>query len=251
MAAVTICSDSGAPKSLFCFYFITLRGGCKQSWSLYQSMFCLSLLPIFPSRGWDYQPSFKLFHQFEVAFSVWVQAVCEFHSLFTWETSAWSYSLAVNNWHCQHPTCRRARFSLQPFPAFIGFRLLANVHSDLCEFWLAFLLRFHHVEIFSYDFSKNSVSKTDLCPIDWLPISNSFFRIYPRTFVENRCFFPFSPMKVESLSHVRLFATPWTVAYQAPLSMGLSRQEYWSGVPFPSPMIHTNFVNLLGPSLLV
>ena len=51
MAAVTICSDSGAPKSLFCFYFITLRGGCKQSWSLYQSMFCLSLLPIFPSRG--------------------------------------------------------------------------------------------------------------------------------------------------------------------------------------------------------
>ena len=38
-------------------------------------------------------------------------------------------------------------------------------------------------------------------------------------------------MKVKSLSHVRLFATPWTVAYQAPPSMGLSRQEYWSGVP--------------------
>ena len=37
------------------------------------------------------------------------------------------------------------------------------------------------------------------------------------------------------LSHVRLFATPWTVAYQAPLSMGFSRQEYWSGLPFPSP----------------
>ena len=42
-------------------------------------------------------------------------------------------------------------------------------------------------------------------------------------------------MKVKSLSHVRLFATPWTVPYQAPLSMGLSRQEYWSGLPFPSP----------------
>ena len=38
-----------------------------------------------------------------------------------------------------------------------------------------------------------------------------------------------------SLSHVRLFATPWTVAHQAPLSMGLSRQEYWSGLPFPPP----------------
>ena len=36
-------------------------------------------------------------------------------------------------------------------------------------------------------------------------------------------------------SYVRLFATPWTVAYQAPLSMGFSRQEYWSGLPFPSP----------------
>ena len=42
-------------------------------------------------------------------------------------------------------------------------------------------------------------------------------------------------MKVKSLSRVRLFATPWTVAYQAPLSMGFSGQEYWSGLPFPSP----------------
>ena len=41
---------------------------------------------------------------------------------------------------------------------------------------------------------------------------------------------------VESLSHVRPFATPWTVAYQAPPSMGFSRQEYWSGVPLPSPL---------------
>ena len=37
------------------------------------------------------------------------------------------------------------------------------------------------------------------------------------------------------LSHVRLFATPWTVAYQPPPSMGFSRQGYWSGLPFPSP----------------
>ena len=40
---------------------------------------------------------------------------------------------------------------------------------------------------------------------------------------------------MKSLSHVRLFATPWTVAFQAPPSMGFSRQEYCSGVPFPSP----------------
>ena len=42
-------------------------------------------------------------------------------------------------------------------------------------------------------------------------------------------------VKMKSLSRVRLFATPWTVTYQAPLSMGFSRQEYWSGVPLPAP----------------
>ena len=42
-------------------------------------------------------------------------------------------------------------------------------------------------------------------------------------------------VKVWSLSRVRLFATPWIVAYQTSLSMGFSRQEYWSGLPFPSP----------------
>ena len=40
-------------------------------------------------------------------------------------------------------------------------------------------------------------------------------------------------VKVKSLSHVQFFGTPWTVAYQAPPSMGFSRQEYWSGLPFP------------------
>jgi len=38
-----------------------------------------------------------------------------------------------------------------------------------------------------------------------------------------------------SLSRVRLLATPWTAAYQAPLPMGFSRQEYWGGLPLPSP----------------
>ena len=44
-------------------------------------------------------------------------------------------------------------------------------------------------------------------------------------------------VKVKSLGHVQLLATPWTAAYQAPPSMGFSRQEYWSGVPLPSPMM--------------
>ena len=42
-------------------------------------------------------------------------------------------------------------------------------------------------------------------------------------------------VKVKSLSRVRLLVTPWTAAQQAPLSVGFSRQEYWSGVPLPSP----------------
>ena len=41
-------------------------------------------------------------------------------------------------------------------------------------------------------------------------------------------------MLIMRFSHVQLFATPWTVAHQAPLSMKFSRQEYWSGLPFPT-----------------
>ena len=41
--------------------------------------------------------------------------------------------------------------------------------------------------------------------------------------------------KVKSLNHVQLFVTPWTVAHQAPPSMEFCRQDYWSGLPFPSP----------------
>ena len=53
-------------------------------------------------------------------------------------------------------------------------------------------------------------------------------------------------MKVKSLSHVQLFETPWTAAYQAPPPMGFSRQEYWSGVPLPFPIIYT-YWNIIQP----
>ena len=49
-------------------------------------------------------------------------------------------------------------------------------------------------------------------------------------------------VKVKSLSRVRLLATPWTAAHQAPPSMGLARQEYWSGVPLPSPSLKATLV---------
>ena len=59
----------------------------------------------------------------------------------------------------------------------------------------------------------------------------------------------------QSLGHVRLFATPWTVAHQAPLSMGFPRQEYWSGLPFilqgdiPDPGIKSGSPALQADSL--
>ena len=52
-------------------------------------------------------------------------------------------------------------------------------------------------------------------------------------------------MKVKSLSRARLLATPWTAAYQAPPSMGFSRQEYWSGVPLPSPNVAIDNTKIL------
>ena len=54
-------------------------------------------------------------------------------------------------------------------------------------------------------------------------------------------------MKAKSLSRVQLFSTPWTAAYQAPPSMGFSRQEYWSGVPLPSPQLLSTQHNSASP----
>ena len=55
------------------------------------------------------------------------------------------------------------------------------------------------------------------------------------------------------LSHVQLFTAPWTVAYQTPLSMEFSMQEYWSGLPFPTPWDHhktrIELVSLASPAL--
>ena len=56
-------------------------------------------------------------------------------------------------------------------------------------------------------------------------------------------------VKVKSLSRVRLLVTPWTAAYQAPLSIGFSRQEYWSGVPLSSLMHKQANINKLNHSI--
>ena len=67
-----------------------------------------------------------------------------------------------------------------------------------------------------------------LCPSK-LTLPHTVFPQYPREGGS------MAQDEMKSLSRVQLFVIPWTVAYQAPSSMGFSRQEYWSGLPFPSP----------------
>ena len=61
----------------------------------------------------------------------------------------------------------------------------------------------------------------------------------------------FSCVCASSLSHVPLFVTPWTIARQAPLSMWFSRQEHWSGLPFPSPGRGTRRPTKISPSISI
>ena len=85
--------------------------------------------------------------------------------------------------------------------------------------------------------AKSLQSCPTLCdPIDSSPLGSLVPGILQaRTRVGCHFLLQCVKVKVKSLSCVQLLATPWTAAYQAPLSVGFSRQEYWSGVPLPSP----------------
>ena len=90
--------------------------------------------------------------------------------------------------------------------------------------------------------SKDLKSNSHLTGIPFGLVTNSEPRVFSelltsgslRTHVKNTNSWALNN-KVKLLSRVRLFATPWTVAYQASLSMRFFRQEYWNGLPFPSP----------------
>ena len=95
------------------------------------------------------------------------------------------------------------------------------------------------VNIYAAAAAKSHQSCPTLCdPIDGSPTGSSVPGILQARILEWVAISFFNAwkwkVKVESFSHVRLLATPWTVAYQAPPSMGFSRQEYWSGLPLPS-----------------
>ena len=107
-----------------------------------------------------------------------------------------------------------------------GLSMCCSLCLELCLLVLSSQLKCH--------FSKGSLS--------WISDSNYLSSYSPiHLFCSlQRCDLLFISMAislVKLLSRVWLFAAPWTVAYQVPLSMGFSRQGYWSGLPFPSPGI--------------
>ena len=145
---------------------------------------------------------------------------------------------------------------LQHLPFYLGFSYLGwGVSPHCCPSWpwtwnsstyYYKLLKVNHKrEIFKLVF--NTVAATakslQLCPTLWDPMDGSPPGspipgiLQAKTLEWVAIFFSNAwkwKVKVKSLSRVWLLATPWTAAYQAPPSMGFSRQEYWSGVPLPS-----------------
>ena len=115
-----------------------------------------------------------------------------------------------------------------------------------CELWSPF----HNRNGFCVSYAA-AAKLLQLCPtvcdpIDGSPPGSPVPRILQARTLEWVAI-PFSnawkwKVKVKSLSHVRPSATPWTAAFQAPPSMGFSRQDYWSGVPLPSPTQYTHFL---------
>ena len=125
-------------------------------------------------------------------------------------------------------------------------------HLTKSQLWLDSTHLLHHLHTFDYTAAaaaKSLQSCLTLCdPIDGSPPGSPVPGILQARTLE-RVAISFSDaskgkVKVKLLSHVRLSATPWTAAYQAPLSMEFSRQEYWSGVPSPSLAVHAT--HLLG-----
>ena len=94
----------------------------------------------------------------------------------------------------------------------------------------------HEIPDVQAGFRKGRGTRDQIANIHWIiKKAREFQRNIYFCFIDYAKAFDFVKVKVKSFSCVRLFATPWTVAYQAPPSMGFSRQECWSGLPLPSP----------------
>ena len=103
---------------------------------------------------------------------------------------------------------------------------ISSTTDHLLRYWILDVSRFNLLILFSCLLQlecKLHEVRVCVCFVHWYILS-----------LENKAYHMMC-VCVKSLSRVQLFVTPWTVAHQAPLSMGFSRQEYWSGLPFPFP----------------
>ena len=109
-----------------------------------------------------------------------------------------------------------------PTPLF-RFYILVRTQDEICS------LKFLSIADYRcYIVQHRSILSTSILPSQSYTIKYSFIK-------RNSHFLDIKCSSVQSLSHVQLFVTPWTVGHQTLLSMGFFRQEYWSGLPFPSP----------------
>ena len=114
---------------------------------------------------------------------------------------------------------------------FVGKGLLLNMLSRLV---ITFLPRSKHLSISWLQSPSAVILEPPKIKSDTVSLSISYELMGPDAMILVFWMLSFKPLW-SLLSCVRLFATPWTVAYHAPPSVGFSRQEYWSGWPFPSP----------------
>ena len=133
------------------------------------------------------------------------------------------------------PWGSKSRTRLSNFHLFFVSEVMSLLFNTFSRFSIAFLLRSKSLLIswlqspsaVIFGVQENSLSLGFHCFPIYLPWSDG-----------NRCHDSVSLLLLLSrFSRVRLYATPWTAAYQASLSMGFSRQEHWSGLPFPSPSV--------------
>ena len=108
-----------------------------------------------------------------------------------------------------------------------------------------------YVQAYGLSVSRWLVHLAFLIPLHTHYGQHGYSSIQQNSYWGNICqlFAKFISRCAQSISCVQLFATPWTVAHQAPLSMEFSRQEYWSGLPFPPPGIFV--IQGLNPCLLL
>ena len=153
-----------------------------------------------------------------------------------WDSPGKNTGVGCHLLHMRATQCKKWLCFLSIIPDWTSHWWFAFSHIDFTKLQLYFLFHWLAAAAKSLQSCPTLCDPTDSSPpgpalpgilqartLEWVAISSSNAWKWK--------------VKVKSLSRVRLLATPWTTAYQAPLSMGFSRQEYWSGLPLPSPSI--------------